>query len=261
MTAAPDALTGWVTDLERRHLDTLRFAEVSRALRALSSAYVERRSRLNNGTALSGAGKRAAFALFYGPLHFLIVRSIVDGLPGATRGVTRVVDLGCGTGAGGAAWASGCRPAAQVVGIDRHPWTLSEAARTYATFGLAGQTVRAPLERGKWPKGRAAFLATFVMNELAAEARDAALTRLMARAALGDRVLIVEPIATFVAPWWPAWRTRVEAAGGRADEWRIRADLPPIVDKLDRAAGLRHRELTARSLYLGRATAAMPSRG
>ena len=26
-------------------------------------------------------------------------------------------------------------------------------------------------------------------------------------------------------------------AGGRADEWRVRIELPPIVAKLDRAAG------------------------
>jgi hypothetical protein len=53
-----------------------------------------------------------------------------------------------------------------------------------------------------------------------------------------------------VAPWWNRWRQRVEDAGGRADEWRLHADLPPIVAKLDRAAGLDHRELTGRSLWL-----------
>jgi hypothetical protein len=31
----------------------------------------------------------------------------------------------------------------------------------------------------------------------------------------------------------------------------VRAELPPIVQKLDRAAGLNHRELTGRSLCLG----------
>ena len=41
------------------------------------------------------------------------------------------------------------------------------------------------------------------------------------------------------------------AAGGRGDEWRFRVELPAIVTKLDRAAGLNHRELTARSLCLG----------
>jgi len=38
--------------------------------------------------------------------------------------------------------------------------------------------------------------------------------------------------------------------GGRADEWRFRIELPAIVAKLDRAAKLDHRELTARSLWL-----------
>ena len=67
----------------------------------------------------------------------------------------------------------------------------------------------------------------------------------------GDRVLIVEPLAGFVARWWNRWRDIVEAAGGRADEWRLRTELPAIVAKLDRAAGLNHREITGRSLWLG----------
>ena len=32
------------------------------------------------GAAFDGAGKRAAFALYYGPMHFLLVREIVRGL-------------------------------------------------------------------------------------------------------------------------------------------------------------------------------------
>jgi hypothetical protein len=77
------------------------------------------------------------------------------------------------------------------------------------------------------------------------------LARFLERAARGDRVLIVEPLAGFVARWWNAWKQPFSAAGGRADEWRFRVELPPIVAKLDRAAGLDHRELTGRSLYLG----------
>src|SRR6266704_3214955 len=92
--------------LERRHLADLTFREVSRSLRALSSTYVERRARLGEGAALTGAGKRAAFALFYGPLHFLLVRHIVGSVPELTQGNEAIVDLGCGTGASGAAWAS-----------------------------------------------------------------------------------------------------------------------------------------------------------
>src|SRR5204862_2507726 len=101
-----DRFAEWVDASERRHLAELTFPEVSRALRALSSAYVERRHRLNGVAALGGAGKRAAFALFYAPLHFLLVRHIVDSLPQAKRRVSTIVDLGCGTGAAGAAWTS-----------------------------------------------------------------------------------------------------------------------------------------------------------
>jgi SAM-dependent methyltransferase len=244
-----DRFTAWMAALESRHLADLTFPEVSRALRALSSAYVERRGKLADGAALSGAGKRAAFALFYGPLHHLLVHHIVKALPGATRGVPVIVDLGCGTGAAGAAWGRACDAPPRLVGIDRHPWAVGEAAHTYRQFGLQaaarqGDVATAPLPRG-------AVLAAFTVNELPDEAREALLETLLVRAARGDRVLIVEPLAGFVAPWWNVWRGRFEAAGGRADQWRVRAELPAIVAKLDRAAGLRHHEITGKSIWIG----------
>jgi SAM-dependent methyltransferase len=240
----------WMEALEARHLADLTFPEVSRALRALSSAYVQRRNRLAAGAALDGAGKRAAFALFYGPLHYLLLRDIMRALPGATGPMARCADLGCGTGAAGAAWASVCQRAAEGVGIDRHPWALAEAARTYRAFGLAARTRQGDAVSAPLPKSPCAIVAAFAVNELADEGRAVLLPRLLDRAAHGDSVLLVEPIARFVTPWWNHWRDAFAAAGGRADEWRINMELPPIVAKLDRAAGLNHRELTARSLWL-----------
>ena len=75
----------WVQGLEARHLAELTFQELSRSVRALSSTYVERRRGLGSGAALAGAGKRAAFALFYGPLHYLLIREIVRALGGTIR--------------------------------------------------------------------------------------------------------------------------------------------------------------------------------
>ena len=77
MSSSHDRFAGWIAGLETTHLAQLTFPEVSRALRALSSTYVERRQKLAEGAALSGTGKRAAFALFYGPLHHQIGRAHV----------------------------------------------------------------------------------------------------------------------------------------------------------------------------------------
>jgi hypothetical protein len=246
----PDApFNRWLAELEQRHLSDLSFREVSAGLRALSSQYVERRQHLGEGLALQGAGKRAAFALFYGPIHFLVVRAILTALPGAAdrAAAATVLDLGCGTGAAGAAWGSLCRSKPSIVGIDRHPWALAEAARTYRRFGLPARTRQADLAAAVLPNGPLAALAAFSLNELPEAARDGLLRRLIARAV---PLLVVEPVAGFVAPWWDRWRTEVERAGGRADLWRFPGNLPPIVSKLDHAAGLDHRELTARSLWL-----------
>jgi len=242
----------WLQELEARHLADLTFPEVARALRALSSAYVERRGRLAAGAALDGAGKRAAFALFYGPLHYLVVREVVGSLPGAGEEIRLIADLGCGTGAAGAAWAAGCTTPPRIIGLDRHPWALAEAARTYRTFDLVAQTKRADVTTAPLPKDRCGVLAAFTVNEVADDRRDAMLERWLDRADGGGPVLVIEPIARSVTPWWGRWEKVFTAAGGRADEWRFTAELPPIVAKLDRAAGLDHRELTARSLWLPR---------
>jgi SAM-dependent methyltransferase len=242
--------TEWMSFLERRHLADLTFREVSRSLRALSATYVERRGRLGEGAALAGAGKRAAFGLFYGPLHFLLIRYIVQAVPELTQDTEFVVDLGCGTGAAGAAWASACASdRIAVQGIDRHPWAVDEARETYRIFGLHGRARLDDLAKVMLPE-RSAVVVAFAANELNAATRDRLLPRLLSHGERGGRVLVVEPLAGFVAPWWPDWERAFQSSGGRAHEWRTPVSLPPIVEKLDRAAGLNHRELTGRSLSL-----------
>jgi hypothetical protein len=63
-------------------------------------------------------------------------------------------------------------------------------------------------------------------------------------------VLVVEPIARRVNPWWPEWADSFRSAGGREDDWRLRPELPERLALLGRAAGLDVRELTGRSLVL-----------
>jgi predicted RNA methylase len=249
-----DNLSTWLQAAEERYLADLTPAELTRALRALSSCYVERRAKLSEGQALAGTGKRAAFALFYGPLHFLTIREIAKSLledsvesGGAQR--RSVIDLGCGTGAAGAAWAlvSGGR----ILGFDVNPWAVREAAWTYRALGVAGQARHVAVDRVRWPEEPADLIAAFVLNELPVVTRDALLPRLLDAARHRHRVLIVEPIARRVSPWFSTWQSAFEAAGGRAADWRFRVALPALVQRLDKAVGLDHRELTARTLTLG----------
>ena len=238
----------WVAALEARHLSELRVPEVTRALRALSSAYVERRKTVSRGGALDSAGKRAAFALFYAPLHFITTTHVVAKLGADAPPPASVLDIGCGTGAGGAAWAlaAGGVP---VTGIDRHPWAVEEARWTYRHFGLRGQARQGDVTRLPVIRPDSAVIAAYVLNELTDEARRALEDRLLDAARRGARLLILEPIARGVTPWWPATLARFAGAGGRAAEWRFTVDLPPFVRLLDQAAGLNHRELTVKSLY------------
>ncbi len=244
-----DAFRTWFSALEDRHLADLTFQEVRRAVQALSVGYVERRlSRA--GRALESAGKRAAFALFYAPLHFLLVREIVLALGADGCELTRVVDLGCGTGAAGAAWAlsSGTRP--EIVGVERNSWAADEARWALQTLGLRGKVHRADLAGFDLPGKGAGILAAFTVNELTASSRGKLLERLRRSARRGASALIVEPIARRLTPWWGEWTSALEDVGGRSDDWRFEVPQPESLRLMDKAAGLDHRELTGRSIWV-----------
>ena len=232
-----------------RYLADLTQPELTRALRALSSIYVERRSKLASGDAMGSAGKRAAFALFYGPLHLLTVREIARARKASSGAPSSAIDLGCGTGAAGGAWA--LETGARVEGYDVNAWAITEAAWTYRTLGLRGGARRVPVDRVKLRDTRSDLILAFVLNELPAETRERMRARLFDAARHGHRLVIVEPLARGAAPWWPEWEREALACGGRGDQWRFPVVLPEFLRTLDKGAGLDHRELTARSIAIG----------
>jgi len=223
-------LERWLAAAERRYLADLRVQEITRALRALSSAYVERRERGSGQRvrgALDTAGKRAAFALYYAPLHFIAVAEAVRSL--------RAVD-------------SESTPT--IIGIDRHPWAVAETRWTYSQFGLPGRAKQGDVERLPASRSRESVVAAYTLNELPDGPRGRVELQLFDRARRGGRVLIVEPLARAVAPWWDDMATRLVALGGRADEWKLTIDVPPIVSQLGAAAGLNYRELRFQTMFL-----------
>ena len=258
MSDPADPFPAFYETLEARHRAELSFPEVRRALQALSSLYVERRERMAGGGALEGRGKRAAFALYYGALHFLLVREIARALGPALASPSRIVDLGCGTGTAGAAWALERVPPATVEGVDLSGWAVSETRWTLRQLGVPGGATRGEAVSGGHADPRTGLVAAFTANELADPARERLLARVLQAAAAGSPVLVVAPISRRVSPWWPEWRASFSAAGGREDEWRFRPQLPPSLALLAKAAGLDARELTGRSLSLPGTSGARP---
>lgn len=244
-----DNFDSWLAALEARHLANLTRPELTRALRALSSCYVERREKLTGGAALEGAGKRAAFALFYGPLHFLTVTAVVRAVLAHEIPLDTIADLGCGTGVAGAAWAAACATPPSISALDRNTWAVQEANWTYKTLGLRGHARTGDVVRNYPADGKkTAVLLAYTVNELPADTRAALLERVSATARAGSRLLIVEPIARGVTSWWPEWTSRLAADGARADEWRFPAKLPPLTRQIAKGAGFDPRELTARTI-------------
>jgi hypothetical protein len=263
----PDAVTDtaqWLAALERRHLADLTKQEFTRAVRALSARYVERRGQLPDRSPLDSAGKRAAFALFYAPIHFLTAE-LALAHANVRRDLTALVDLGCGTGVCGAAWARAAwapshQPTPSITGVDANAWAIDEARWNWRTLGLRGHAVRGDLlttARGLLRQSHGALATTgiiagWTVNELAKADRDQLLDVLDQLLERGATLVILEPLARGVAPWWDQWALRLAPRHVREGDVKAEADLPPPLDSFSDAAGFRKKELGVRMMHGGR---------
>ncbi len=225
--------------LLERHLKDLKFAEVTRALRALSAGYVEKREEGGVTRALDGRGKRAAFALYYGATHFLVTEALVREFdlgfePGGRR---TILDLGCGTGVCGAAWALSSGEA-EVTGADRSSFALHEARWMYRILRIPGHTSRSITEALEPARRPDAVVIGWTLNELDDEKRDRIAARLLPWILKGTRLLVIEPVSKRVTPWWDGWASRFPKDRCSVVEKRLRLDLPPKIALLARSAGL-----------------------
>lgn len=226
--------------LLERHLKDLKFGEVARALRALSAGYVEKREEGGLARALDGRGKRAAFGLYYGAAHFLTAQALVGELNLGFAGAGRptILDLGCGTGVCGAAWALHSADPAAVIGADRSSFALHEARWTYQTLRIKGETSRSITETIDSIRRPEGIVIGWTLNELDDARRDLIVERILPWVAKGSRLLVIEPVSKRVAPWWDGWTKRFPADRCSVFEKKLRLALPPKIALLGRAAGL-----------------------
>lgn len=270
-----DMFDAWHEGLRGRFEESLTFTEIRKGVQALAAAYTRKRGRLQGGHGIfDGAGKRAAFALYYAPLHFLAAWHVIHEIGFDRIPFGRLWDLGAGTGAAGAAWGAALMESdveadpPSVLALDRSQFALDLAGEAWEAFGVKGSPRRIDLAElsisPRTGKGRARrrpgagslpalrpgdpLLFGWTLNELEEPVRERLLEEILADA--GRPILILEPVARGVAPWW----SRLERSlGERAFalhtfEWRRRLELPEWIARMDRAAGLDHRELTARVL-------------
>jgi hypothetical protein len=247
---AREARSDWISRIHERHRKDLTFQELRKGVVALSRIYVENRPGIESGAVFDGKAKRAAFACYYSPLHFLVVREVVLALEAHELPLKAIVDLGCGLGVAGAAWATVSKGSPRIVGYDRNRWAADEARKVLRELGVPARILPTTLEKAPVAGRNDAVVAAFSVNELDSESRSLLLPRLIDGARRGAAILVVEPIARKPNPWWDGWRDAFQGAGGRSDSWRFPIELPESLAALDRASGLDHKVLTARTLYL-----------
>lgn len=264
-SSLPHVVERWIDAVIDRHTAAMTTSEFLKAVRALSARYVERRAELGTRSPIDSAGKRAAFAGFFAPIHLITAIRAIQALGPAIGPVTHITDLGCGTGVASAAWALTTPAPPTITGVDVDAWSLDEAAWNWRTLKVAGRTSRgdmvrgltAPARRLRPAAGDQAIVLGWSINELSGTARDELLNALLDRIRRGSTVLVLEPLARSATPWWPDWTSRFVEAGGRADEWKLDATLPARLRELDRAAGFRRDVLGVRTLAV-RGSAPIP---
>lgn len=261
--APVDGLERWTAALLARHGASLSRTELLKAIRALSARYVERRGSLPTRSPLDSAGKRAAFAAYYTPLHALTVHAVLTALgPAAPR---TIVDLGCGTGAAAIAWALTRPEPPAIVGVDVNRWALDEMRWNCRHLGLrcsaramSVTTFVDDLARTRRSLAGTALVAGWSLNELTDDDRSRLRPGLLALHERGAPLLVVEPLARRAVPWWDSWQSPILSLGGRADEWKLPLRLPAALSDLDAEAGFRRDALGARTLWLAAPPAGGP---
>jgi RNA polymerase sigma factor (sigma-70 family) len=72
---------------------------------------------------------------------------------------------------------------------------------------------------------RSGVILGWSLNELGDPDRARAIDLIISLSARATPIAVIEPIATRLVPWWPAFAGRVAKAGGRVDEWKFDAAL------------------------------------
>ena len=255
-----DPFEKWFQDKQAAILRQMTFKELRKGVQAVSSLYVERRNKLSKTSRIcDGIAKRAAFGFYYGTLHFLVVRKIVEALPMLKKPARSVLDLGCGTGMAGVAFCAGMTTEKiyrQVIGIDQSADYLREAQHNYRVFEKAyqfrGSVKKSNIEKAPLPESGDTILISFCVNELTPTRQNEMCQELLKKAHQNKTVLIVEPLAERLTPFWTSWKDAFLKVGGRCDTWRFQRNnyVPDFLQELSLAAGLGDEELLAKSLFL-----------
>ncbi len=248
MTELSARVAAWMAAEEAVHLPPLDRTDLRKGIQGLSGLYVHQRAD-QDLAARAGAGpaRRAAFACYFAPLHLLTAVAALERHGAALGTAGRPVwDLGCGSGAAGAAvsWCTGQGP---ILGVDRERGWLDAAGRTWRALGLRGRARKGTLPEGmSWPKKGEILCFGWSINELDDEARAEVLKRVQASLRVGGSLVLLEPLSRRISPWWGSWLRALSPLGVVDHDVKARVALPQQLRDLDRAAGLDHQELGAR---------------
>jgi len=240
----------WLSARTAKAESELSFREIRKGVQAVQADYLGRLKGTRGARVMEGRGKRAAFATFYAAIHHLTVYGWLQSEPlGVLPRFRTLHDLGCGTGAVGAAVARCLDPRPELQGVDKNPWAVSEARDCYRHFGLSGGARRGTLPGGLPRIGEGDLIvAGWSVNELDEGSREALLGQLKRVLGRGAGLLLVEPISEKICPWWSSWVRSLKGSGATDHRVKFSCDRPEWILRMDRAAKMDHSILSARVL-------------
>lgn len=244
----------WLEQNLERYQQTLTFTEIRKGVQALAELYSHQPPPEDLASRIiDGQGKRAALATYYAALHFLTAyhaREMVGIGEGAP--VRRVIDLGSGSGAAGAAVAAGLAAPPRLLALDRSGWALDETRETWRAFGLSGQVQRVelPAHLPRCSPGDLLCLG-WIVSALEPASRRTLLRKLTAMVKRGLGLLLLEPAAVSAEQWWPTLREQLAPYGIREELVRVSIRRPRFIQDMDKAARQDHQVIGARVLASG----------
>lgn len=245
--------TTWWAKLEAIHNESragLTRRAWHQAIQAASRNYTSQRQRLSQSVAPSPAIQLAQHG-YYGVMHALIVQAIAAYFHIQQWPFQRLIDIGCNTGVAGLTLCAQLPTITSYIGLEPQRWAAKKAKQFQLACAIPGKIFSGTGLTWQPQKGDLILL-SFVLNEMTESQRKVLHSKLLHHLEKGAGILIIEPIARHITPWWDSWlQSFLPWSYSQANlqkAWPVQT--PQMWFESHHGAGFHHQRWKARSLWI-----------